>query len=335
MKDNILIRVDYLPANGLGHIIRQINLINNLNLKTSFFILANKCNINLNAILPKNCKLITIKSYENQKINTQKDSSLTLRYLKKYNCSNLFVDNYELSKSWYTHIYKNFKNLIIFHDFETNFKCKIIVTNLLKTKKDKKTFPINELIFLNTKIINKRVEKKNFDFAKYNIDFGSIDKKNLTEFVLDTIFKNNLSYSKINVFLGPYNSNANNIKKKYKKKQNINFSNLKLPRKNDFKSGVYFGNCGITATENYFLGKISFIFLSSKNQYQRMKYLKNKPNVNYIGSVFNKSYLNIKTLKKTTISKYIYEFDEKKITNIKNNEITKLKQYISDFKSLL
>ena len=66
-----------------------------------------------------------------------------------------------------------------------------------------------------------------------------------------------------------------------------------------------------------------------------MKYLKNKPNVNYIGSVFNKSYLNIKKLKKTTISKYIYEFDEKKITNIKNNEIIKLKQYISDFKSLL
>ena len=336
MKDNILIRVDYLPANGLGHIIRQINLVNNLNLKTSFFfILANKSSISLKDILPKNCKIISFKSYENGKINIQKDCSITLKYLKKYNCSNLFVDNFKLSKNWYNKIYKNFKNIIIFHDFMTNFKCKIIVTNILKNNKDKKIFPMNELIFLNRKIINKRVIKKNLNFAKCNIDFGSIDQNNLTEFVLDTILKNNLSFTKINVFLGPYNNNAINIKNKFGKNKNIYFSNLKFPRKYDSKSGIYFGNCGITATENYFLGKISFIFLSSKNQYQRMRYLKIKPNVNYIGSVFSKRYANINLLNNININQYVSKFDDKKIMNIKNNEIDKLKQYITNFKSLL
>ena len=64
-----------------------------------------------------------------------------------------------------------------------------------------------------------------------------------------------------------------------------------------------------------------------------MRYLKIKPNVNYIGSVFSKRYANIKLL--NNINQYVSKFDGKKIMNIKNNEIDKLKQYISNFKSLL
>ena len=60
--------------------------------------MANKISISLKDILPKNCKIISLKSYENGKINIQKDCSITLKYLKKYNCSNLFVDNFKWLK---------------------------------------------------------------------------------------------------------------------------------------------------------------------------------------------------------------------------------------------
>ena len=325
MKKNFLVRVDYSSLNGLGHIIRQINFLKKLDKNFFFYILSNKSNINISFILNRNTSLIKISTIKNKKIQFEKDAKITLKILKKYKCDYLIVDNYLLSSQWYNLVYTNFKNLIVFHDYKSNFKFKYLFNN---QRKASNLIKINELGFLNNEIIKKRLYKKNLNFKRFIIDFGSIDNNNLTSSILEHIIKNNITYERIDVFLGPFNKNRNQIKQKYKSFSKISFYELKIPKKYNYHSGIFLGSAGITSLENLYLGKILFIFASSNNQIERLKYLRRKKNVYHLGSVMNNKKINLdKYLNNRFLIKSINAYNFNLFSEMKSKEILKLNKY--------
>ncbi len=326
MKKNFLVRVDYSSLNGLGHIIRQINLLKKLDKNFFFYILSNKSNINISPILNSNTYLINISTITNKRIKIEKDAKITLKILKKYKCDYLIVDNYLLSSQWYNLVYSNYKNVIVFHDYKSNFKFKYIFNN---QRNASNSIKINELGFLNDEIIKRRLYKKNLNFKRFIIDFGSIDNNNLTSNILEHIVRNNIPYECIDVFLGPFNKNRNQIKQKYKNFNKISFYDLRIPKKFNYQSGIFLGSAGITSLENLFLGKILFIFTSSNNQIERLKYLRRKKNVYHLGSVMNKKKINLeKYLNKSFLIKSINAYNFNLFSEMKYKEISKLNKYI-------
>lgn len=333
MKKNFLIRVDYSSLNGLGHIIRQINFFEKLDKNFFFYILSNKSNINISSILNHNTSIIKISTIKNKKIQFEKDAKITLKILKRYKCDYLIVDNYSLSSQWYNLIYSNFKNLIVFHDYKSSFKFKYLFNN---QKKGSNIIKINELVFLNNEIIKKRLYKKNLNFKCFIIDFGSIDSNNLTSSILEHIVKNNITYERIDVFLGPFNKNRNKIKQKYKNFSKIIFYELEIPKKYNYHSGIFLGSAGITSLENLYLGKILFIFTSSNNQIERLKYLRRKKNVYHLGSVMNNEKINLdKYLNKRFLKKSINEYNFSLFSEMKSKEISKLNKYTESINKTL
>lgn len=335
MKKNILIRVDYLPINGLGHFVRQINLLYKLPSNFNFYFLSNNWKIKISDILNRNSQLVKISSLRNNKINQELDINQTLKYIKKLKCNFLIVDNYELSKKWYDSIYKKFDNILVFHDFLSKFRGKYIFNNTKKFKKSPNHFKINELGFLDKKIISKKIKKKDIIFSRICINFGSIDKFNLTEKVLDNIIKSKISYSKIDVFLGPFNMNKKKIKLKFVNNKNINYLDLNFYKRLDYKAGLFFGSAGITSLENLYLGKILFIIKSSINQTERLKYLRSKKNVYYLGSAINKNLNFNKFINKNFINNVITNYNFKFFNNMKITESYNHDKYIKLITNIL
>ncbi len=333
MKKNILVRVDCLSVNGLGHIVRQINLIKKLSPRFFFYIVSNKNKINVSKILTKNSKIIKINSLKNGDLDQDKDVLKTLDLIDKYNCSAVIVDNYQLSKKWYNSVFKKIKNLIIFHDFQNNFNGKFIFNY---EKRLKHHYKINELGFLSNEILEKKIFKKNIDFTKFIIDFGSIDKLNITEKVLSALIKNNINYTRISVFLGPYNSNRKKIISNFSNQKNIFFLKLKIPKDIDYKSGIFFGSGGITSLENLYTGKIIFSTTTSINQIKRINYLKNFKNVYHLNSIKKNYKINYSMLiTKKFIADAISRYEINSFKQIKKIQIFKLNNYIKTINNIL
>lgn len=329
MTKNILVRVDFLPENGFGHIIRQLNLLKKLNKSYFIYILSKKTNIDISSILNSNFKLITFRN--NKDLSIDDDIKKTQASLVKYKCKCLIVDNYNFSKQWYQILNTKFSNTIVFHDYISTFKCKYLFGN---NNKYKNFYKINELGFINDKIVKfipKNIKK---NFKIFLIDFGTIDKNNFTELVLDKLVSNTI-YEKINVFLGPYNKNRSKIIKKFSKFNKIYFYDLNLNRKPDFKSGIFIGSGGITTLENFLLGKIIFIIKSSNNQIHRINFLNSKKNVFNISLTSNNKLFLNKYFNEKYINNAIKNYNLKAFKAEKFNEIEEHKKYITLFKNLI
>ena len=323
----ICFRIDANSFVGLGHLKRclqlAINLKNKIDKCKIYFILQKDKEAYESIIKKSGFKVYLIKkNYD--------DYEQTKKILFLLNCKYLILDHYYLGLNWEKKIRyhlkklfiisdkyrKNYANLLILQNYENEIKNK----NLLSGKK---YYLIdNEYKIYRKKKNNKRIPKK----LTLLINFGSYDINNLTCKTIVYFFKN---YKDIKIFVVidksfKYKKQLNNLKKNEKNLQV--FSGLKSLAFITNKASICVGSGGIHNYERLYLGKLSYVIRTDKNQKKNIDFLKKKKLIVFLGNLnkfsFNK--INNKHFRK----KFLLRIQKKLFKFFPSNKKDYLSSYI-------
>lgn len=293
---NFAIRADSSFEIGTGHTMRCITLAEALRQKghNCFFISkTHEGNIN-NQIIKKNFNLHEINTSpyrKNEKEQTMhyhwlgsswsNDAQQTEAILRKINPDWIIVDHYSLDYLWHKKVSKYVKNIMVIDDLaDRKLYCNILLDQNLGAEKSQYNplVPENCKKFLGPKYSLLRPEFSNFrkksllkrntgKLEKLLINFGGGDKLNLTEKVLHTLHKMQLTENiSIDVVMGPQASMPNNLSN-YTHKIKINFlKNIANMAEVMMNADLAISAGGSTTWERCSLGLPSIIFSVADNQ---------------------------------------------------------------------
>lgn len=289
---NICFRLDANNYIGLGHLKRCLQLA--LDLKS-------KLKIRLIFIIKENRehfeKIIKKEGFDYFLIKKKSDDfSQTKKILQKTNSKVLILDHYYLGLKWEKKIRSEVEKLIIISDqFRKNFGDTLILQNF-EDKIKKKNVLTGKKYFIISKEYRKIRKKNKFFFKKISIliNFGSYDINNLTCRTVNFFLKN---YKNINIKTivdksFKYKRQLKNIEKKNSNLKT--YSNLSSLAKITNSSNVCVGSGGVHNYERIFLGKLSYVIMTDKNQKKNIDFLNKKKLIIYLGTSKNFSFKKIK-----------------------------------------
>jgi len=294
---NIAFRVDCSSKLGSGHLVRCLNLSNQLknNFKKIFFLMkkSDYLKINQKLISQNKCKLI-IFGKDEKKFSIKSDASSTLTICKNKKINTLVVDHYQLNHNWENIIKKKIAKLIVIDDLANRkHNCDILIDqNYVKnfdTRYDNLTNK-NCIKLLGPKysLLNKSFNNKNRssdkEVKRIFIFFSTVFKLKLFNFVTSVLSKKKFKDLKIDYIIG-------NISKKktteLKKRLPGNFK--LLPKSKDLykimkKSSFAIGSGGTNTWERINLALPSIVFCIAPNQKDICDFLNKKKFFNYLGT---------------------------------------------------
>lgn len=301
------IRADSSKTLGTGHVNRCLiiaKLLKKKNIK-SYFISKNIDKETVKQLKNKNITFHKIRNFKEDEIN--KDSELTIKYIKLKKITHLIVDNYNLNFKWKKKV-SNICKLIVIDDFFFKKTYCDIYINYHDSKKimdKKKNFfkkDCKKLLGPKFSIIKpfrylKKKKKIIFVFM------GGVDKNNYTYEIMKFLNHNIFSKYKKIIMIGKFNRNKNQLIRFARDLKN--FSTIGDNYKNlyDFfaQSKLVISGAGLTMYEHISYGVNSIVIPQSSVQ---LKILKNHKNLNFVNSPAE--------LKKNKIIKLINFFDRKK-----------------------
>jgi len=276
IKKNIIFRLNFNKYIGLGHLIRCLRIIKELEKKYKIFLVFDKQTNNKEIFkLIKKYNLINLYDSNKNFVNQNKDSELFLKKTSEIKRDIIIIDDYRFNIIWHKKIKKFTKKLIVIDDFlNKKTYCDYYIN--YKLIKNNNFFKL--MAYKNTKlllgkdylILDKNIKKiiNNKNSVNILINFGnSFDFKKIKTLL------NNLFICKFQkkvtfiIYIGIFAKNYNYIfelKKKYK--------NIKLQFKKTYietifdKIDLFIGSAGNSIYENSYLKIPSIFFETSSNQ---------------------------------------------------------------------
>ncbi len=310
MNKEIYFKIGVSKKIGTGHLFRSLNIATNLaKKKINLYLLINKTSIK-NKFIRKN-----LKSKFFKKTFIFKNDISEINFLKYNNINNLLVDDPEFNYKKQLEYRKYIKNkLIIYEDIpKKNYADVIINHNFINNYKKK----YNKLSKKNAKLLtgigffpkekNKLINRKKTTIKKILIFFGGLSNKKLLNYVLTQLSQKFNERVEINCFLGLFNNQSYDFKKKYKK---IIFHKTKLQKiyLNYLKnSDLFIGSGGTSLFESLIYGVPSIVFCTAKNQLNNCKNFSKQKSVFFVknktlfNSKFKELYFNEKKYQKLKI----------------------------------
>lgn len=288
----IAFRVDSSEIIGSGHLLRSLSLAQEFkknNIESIFF--SKKLSGNLNKlILDSKFELRIVDTFiDEHKVDKydhltwlagseEEDADFCIKEFKKNNIDMVVVDHYGITDYWEKKLSKIDLKIFVIDDFTSrkhycnyflnqnlgDFK----IEGLLK-KKTKKFIGPKYALLSDEFYLQRLIQKKKFDKLRILINFGGVDKENLTYELLDSLQDSQyIDGANICVVLGPgFNYEKSIID--LKKKSNFQFTVQKDP-KEFFKliseSNLFIGGCGSTSWERCCLSTPSLVVSQSPNQ---------------------------------------------------------------------
>jgi UDP-2,4-diacetamido-2,4,6-trideoxy-beta-L-altropyranose hydrolase len=269
----IAFRVDGNKTLGLGHVKRCISIANNLKNKKiqCFFITQFK----------QTKKLLESKGFIVFLINKQNEYLQINQILVKESCHKLVIDSKRKSiKYLLKNFNKNFKIILI--DVYSNDADLVIFSSL---KKSEYIYPKNSLV--GTKYILHGIEKLPLQSSKKDnsilITMGGTDKNNISENLVNSFAKSNLSFNLV-IVLGEYYTHENNLLKIIK--NDPRFQIIKSPSSLTSlmqKASIGIISFGITVYETAICQLPSFVISHSDENDLAAKFVENFGWISYIG----------------------------------------------------
>lgn len=288
----IAFRVDSSEIIGSGHLLRSISLAKEFkknNIESIFF--SKKLSGNLN-------KLITDSKFKLRIVDTsineykveqhdhltwlagseEEDSDFCIKEFKKNNIDMVVVDHYGITEYWEKKLSKNNIKIFVIDDFTSrkhycnyflnqnlgDFKIK----GLLK-KKTKKFIGPKYALLSDKFHLQRSLQKKKFDKLRILINFGGVDKENLTYELINCLQGSQyIDDANICIVLGPGYRHEKAIID-LMNNSNFQFTVKKNPKqfsKLISESNLFIGGCGSTSWERCCLSTPSLVVSQSPNQ---------------------------------------------------------------------
>ena len=313
-------RVDSSNKIGIGHLIRCINISEQIKKKVDkiYFITKSRHTFNF---IKKNTNFeskIICKKKNNLKKKEINDANETIKVLSKINKKILLiVDNYSLSSKWESLVKPHCLKLVSIDDFKKKHHSDLLINyNNFKKNND-----IQKLYGFDFSILNTQIKKSQNNKKDIVVSFGGSDREKLTTFVTKILKKLNLK-SKIYIFLGNFNNQIDDLKKVISSSKNIKV--IKFSKKYFYylkKAKFIVCGGGTTCMETVLMGINSIVFNVSKNQNNQTKFLSKNKLINLI------KYRNKNNLVKNKLIYLIKKLNNKNYKNFNLENQTLIDEY--------
>lgn len=236
---------------GLGHIIRSLNLANELKKYAEIFFLVEDYGGTKQIIFEKNFSNFSSLP---KNISISDDISKTIKNIKKNKIDLIIIDKHFTSQKYLKHIKKFTKTVLISDLLDIEKPVDLLINGYIGLKNKKFTNSLNSICLtgpryqiLDKKFSNlpKNVQKK-YDIL---VTFGALDEKNIVNIFLDSL-NNYTEQLEIKIILGPIASKSKKASYFSKRFTNISYiQSTKNMKKEILQSKFGFTAGGITSYE--------------------------------------------------------------------------------------
>jgi UDP-2,4-diacetamido-2,4,6-trideoxy-beta-L-altropyranose hydrolase len=299
---NIIFRVDAYHSIGSGHLIRCLNLADELNDFNNIWFITIASDYFVELINQRGYKALVIdrssQKKEYKRIDYNQDASRTIQIIKEHriNVDTLIVDNYALDNKWEKQLRSVTKKIVVIDDLANRkHLCDLLLDQNLVKNMDtryKHLIKKNTELLLGPKYVilgkeyslqRKNISIRSNDIKRVLISFGGVDEFNFTgklvEYLSGIKFKDiqfEVAVTDSFIFLEDLLTRSN--QKNIKIHRNID-SLASLMRKCD----IAIGAGGTTTWERLSLALPSIVITIADNQLESAKLLSKMELINWIG----------------------------------------------------
>jgi UDP-2,4-diacetamido-2,4,6-trideoxy-beta-L-altropyranose hydrolase len=336
----ILFRCDSSYKLGSGHLVRCLNLANQLNGEITFICRKLPGNIN-SKVIENQFKLLEIDSSEYEIEQNIDELEEIIPIISSVKADIIIVDHYGLNFSWEIAASKHCKKLIAIDDIGRFHHANSIIDqnlyydipeNYIRSKSNLyigPTFALMNNNFLNLPTIQRKIDS----ITEILVFFGGSDIDGLTVQIMDIIHELP-AYLIWNIVIGSQNISKEYIFNKYSNYANINlYQSISNMQDIMLRSDLCIGAGGITSWERAKTGLPAIVYSVSNNQISICQNLHSKKCIIYLG---NTQLFSVHKLKKAinSLTTNIKLLKTMSNNNLKLNVSSKLNFLVNEILSI-